>query len=478
MSETDRAAAQELASKGRFGDTMLMHVNPIEVQMLHENSPGGLTINPETGQPEAFLPLLAGLAAGYLGPSIGISAALGAGLGTFGGSMLQGDDFKTAALSGALSFGLGSMFQAAGGAGDAAGAAGSQAATQAAGATAAEQAAAQTLADGAMLSGAAPTNISAPMGYGGPSVGGQAWNQVHADRTMGEKFLAIGDRIADPNVGVGGVLKDTFTGDPIGTAAAGIGLLGGGGQTLTGTDAYSYGDYGVGQGGKRNISRSNNMVAPEYKGQPGEDYRPGVDPEYTYFGNFTQKQYAEGGGVRPAEGPNMRNISGQRLREAMQTQQYANGGQVTANADNPVVKEAIAAILGSHPEPEVAVQRYVSLYGEEAFMELRQHVSKRSSEGTRQQGGLAALDGRKIEGPGTGMSDDIPAMIDGQQPAAMSTGEYVVPADVVSAMGDGDTDAGVNRMDSLVDDVRVQKTGRRAQPAPLNPTETLQAAMA
>ena len=119
-----KTKASEIASKGRYGDTMLVHMNPIEVQLMHENSPTGLTINPETGQPEAFLPLLAGLAGGYLGPglfgtymsTLG-ATALGAGLGSFGGHLVQGDDLGRAALggltTGALSYGLGGMFQGA-----------------------------------------------------------------------------------------------------------------------------------------------------------------------------------------------------------------------------------------------------------------------------------------------------------------------------------------------------------------------------
>lgn len=55
--------ARELAKKGRYGDSMLMHVNPLEVAMLAKT--GRITINPDTGMPEAFfflLPLLASLA--------------------------------------------------------------------------------------------------------------------------------------------------------------------------------------------------------------------------------------------------------------------------------------------------------------------------------------------------------------------------------------------------------------------------------
>jgi hypothetical protein len=113
-----RQQAAELASKGRYGDTMMVHMNPIEVDALAQLSPtGALTTNPDTGQPEAFLPLLGALAGGWLAPSmgIGLTAAMGAGLGSFAGSLAQGDDFGTAMAGGLMSFGMGSMLNAAGG---------------------------------------------------------------------------------------------------------------------------------------------------------------------------------------------------------------------------------------------------------------------------------------------------------------------------------------------------------------------------
>ena len=54
--------AERLAAQGRYGDTMLVHMNPAEVEGIASLIPGGkLTTNPETGQPEAFI--LAALAA-------------------------------------------------------------------------------------------------------------------------------------------------------------------------------------------------------------------------------------------------------------------------------------------------------------------------------------------------------------------------------------------------------------------------------
>ena len=55
--------AERLAAQGRFGDSMLVHMNPEEVQGIASLAPGGrLTINPQTGQPEAFLSAIAALA--------------------------------------------------------------------------------------------------------------------------------------------------------------------------------------------------------------------------------------------------------------------------------------------------------------------------------------------------------------------------------------------------------------------------------
>ena len=62
--------ASVLADQGRYGDSMLVHMNPAEVQGLASLSPtGSLTVNPQTGQPEAFLPFLAPMLGSLLAPS-------------------------------------------------------------------------------------------------------------------------------------------------------------------------------------------------------------------------------------------------------------------------------------------------------------------------------------------------------------------------------------------------------------------------
>jgi hypothetical protein len=70
---------------------------------------------------------------------------------------------------------------------------------------------------------------------------------------------------------------------------------------------------------------------------------------------------------------------------------------------------------------------------------------------------------RLLKGPGDGMSDDIPATIANKQPARLADGEFVVPADVVSHLGNGSTDAGAKHLYKMMDKVRKARTGKKAQ---------------
>ena len=70
---------------------------------------------------------------------------------------------------------------------------------------------------------------------------------------------------------------------------------------------------------------------------------------------------------------------------------------------------------------------------------------------------------RLLRGPGDGMSDNIPATIGGRQPARLADGEFVVPADVVSHLGNGSTEAGAKRLHEMMNKVRVDRTGKKKQ---------------
>jgi hypothetical protein len=96
------------------------------------------------------------------------------------------------------------------------------------------------------------------------------------------------------------------------------------------------------------------------------------------------------------------------------------------------------------------------------------------------QGGLMSLarggalggysdGGRLLKGPGDGMSDNIPASISNRQPARLADGEFVVPADVVSHLGNGSTDAGAKVLYKMMDQVRRARTGNPKQGKQIKP---------
>jgi hypothetical protein len=80
---------------------------------------------------------------------------------------------------------------------------------------------------------------------------------------------------------------------------------------------------------------------------------------------------------------------------------------------------------------------------------------------------------RLLKGPGDGMSDSIPANIGGKQPARLADGEFVVPADVVSHLGNGSTDAGAKKLYSMMDNIRKARTGRKKQAPAVKPEKYL-----
>jgi len=94
------------------------------------------------------------------------------------------------------------------------------------------------------------------------------------------------------------------------------------------------------------------------------------------------------------------------------------------------------------------------------------------------RGGNASLGsysdgGHLLKGPGDGMSDHIPATIGGKQPARLADGEFVIPADVVSHLGNGSTDAGAKQLYKMMDKIRKARTGRKSQGKQINPNKYL-----
>ena len=135
-----------------------------------------------------------------------------------------------------------------------------------------------------------------------------------------------------------------------------------------------------------------------------------------------------------------------------------------------IVKEAVRAIRGEHPQPERAIAEYIEIYGEEDFAALQEMVTQdQALEGmgeapvqvaeaseTVEEMPLMAARGGALNGPGKGRDDQIPVLA--------SDGEYIIAADVVSGLGDGSTKAGAQTLDAMADRVRQMRTGTEKQP--------------
>jgi hypothetical protein len=127
-----------------------------------------------------------------------------------------------------------------------------------------------------------------------------------------------------------------------------------------------------------------------------------------------------------------------------------------------LIEQTEMAIRGrlSPEEAEIIINRFIDEYGAEAFNSLRDQILQEIVPDSQTQG--------LIEGQGGGMDDQIQGMIGDQQRVAVSPGEFIVPADVVSGLGDGDTDAGADELDAMMDRVRVERTGTTEQPPRLS----------
>ena len=88
-------------------------------------------------------------------------------------------------------------------------------------------------------------------------------------------------------------------------------------------------------------------------------------------------------------------------------------------------------------------------------------------------GGIANLPSRYLGTAEDGMADTIPATIDGKDPAALAGGEFVVAADVVSGLGNGNSEAGAKELYDMMDRVRKARTGTTKQGKQINPRQMM-----
>jgi hypothetical protein len=476
--------AHNVQSAGRGDDKVLVHMTPKEVgglQALAMAHGGSLTINPQTGLPEAgflksLLPMVAGLALGPAG--LGLSALqAGAVTGLAGAAM-------TGSLGKGLMMGLGAY----GGAGLGAGLS-SMGTTAPTAATPALNVATPT-ASGASLgveglktnlygpgqgvfsttpsvasSGIPAYSGSVPFASAQPAIAGS----TNVMRTLPTQATVDSASLAAPQTSfdkLGAGIKKTFSGGTQGfkdlyaasEAAAPYSGLASLGSTALGSYYDKQGEGGPAKDSPGLIrpytyERTQNPEAYDI-GAPMWAETPGSSRERNYF---TEKYTA----LKPYEAP------GPEYRKA------ANGGLMGMAIGGPVEQMAAQNAVGAntgYPMAGINTSMYSNpmVQRPEATNVISPSgdagVGAYSGEPRFAEGGLPNLGdysdgGRLLKGPGDGVSDSIPAVIGKRQPARLADGEFVVPARIVSEIGNGSTEAGARKLYAMMD--RVQKARRK-----------------
>lgn len=478
--------AKQLESRGRNGDTELVHMSKEEVKALQGlASIGGthMTRNPDTGLHEAFnmkslIPIAAGIGGSFVGmPWLGALAAAGmttAETGSLSKGLMAG--VGSYALGGLGSAALGAGGTAlASGAADAATQAGTQAAADAAaqGATqgvgdAAAQAATQGAMQQGLQQGAGDLAGQFSAGDIASQMAQQQGGNAAMQQSLGQSFPSLSsDQLAQ--------VTSEGTPDLMAQRAAMLDRFGqanysmspsgavtqappiGGNFNPSATDklgALSAGDYmNIAKDNPGAVLGTGTMLMDAFSQQPGPPKEESDDsvlsrahlvPDY-YTRN--SRQFATGG------------------LASLPPKAYACGGPVAFDGGGPV------GMGGNTMYPQSGVQS--PMYNQPTQMPMERSVlrtgyEQMTDEDTGDQvfaaGGLTTLrHGRAIRGPGDGMSDNVPATIGGVEPARLADGEYVVPADAVSHIGNGSTDAGVRKLDGMMSRIRKARTGNQKQ---------------
>jgi hypothetical protein len=442
--------AQEVAKAGRFWDTTLIHVAPEELRGLASLMPNGkLTVNPTTGLPEAFffLPFLAGLGSMFAPAAAG--TALTAGM-TAGGTAAATGLGALAAGAPAAATGLTS----AGLAGTSAGLAANAAAPALAGAGAtgsALGAAMPSVIGGTTAASSLPVAGAAglPSVLGGtPMAGTGALGAAGAAAPITGSTAAGGAAsMAGPTIAAANALPAAATGAG---AAGGAAKAGGLGALFGGMDAGKMLQYGAlasmmmpqGGGGGGDEGGGGKKGKRYSRGDAANNTGSVNDSEFDYFPD--SHYYKSGGLVRG----------------------YAEGGLASLAPQEPeandeqLIDMTVAALQGQAPNADAIIQQFIQVFGPDALRDLIQQV----------QGGGGAPQG-------DGMSDSVPATVTGQngqsEPAALSEGEFVVPADVVSGLGNGSTEAGAQQLEGMMQRTRQMRTGGVVQPPAMNPRSVM-----
>ena len=406
--------ANLMKMQGRMGDTELVHMTKPEVKGLA--SLGVLSTNPNTGLPEAFLGSLGGFFRDFVAP-VAIGAISGGTLAPFtvaGYQMAKtgamGGNFVDAATAGLLSFAGGKLGQQIG--------AGLSGATNAAGTSAAADAIQQGYTQG--LSEAGTANVIRP-DLVSEGIKNTATGAIVGGGPLSPALGATGDIVTrGVTDGVAPSLMDRVSGAIV--------------------DAIPKTPEGIGRAIGTGLGNLASDVMLQEKLQSENIPKEVKDAETVQQEFSTGKlqnlnpQYAD------------RDLSASRIVGAMQGTQAPL--QFTDPSYSPAVTGNLSSILGAKNGGGL----------EDALESITEGAEKIAD----MEGGQLYFEGM-VKGDGDGMSDEIPFSIEGQQPALLSRDEYVLPADVVSALGNGSSNAGADMLDKFMTDVREKSMGRERQ---------------
>lgn len=482
--------AEQLRNMGRGEDTMLVHMTPNEVnslQGLAQAAGGSLTINPDTGLPEAsflkkLLPTLLGVGLNFILPGSGIVASLGGKAATAGLLTAAG----TTALTGSLQKGLAAGLGAFGGAslaggiqGALSGAAptsGAAAATPPAGALPARV---PTL-PGPNLTGmpaaraASAFSPSQAMGVSSQLAGAPAMPAALGGGAAPLPTLAApAARAALPAaLGVNTAPLPTLPADLAARASAAPAAQRGLGGFMQGFSNTARGTMsGLGASLATPMAASGVLGTVSSLATPSGgrmDSRGAVDNSYQgpYYAQQRRPQFAEStadilGSSRErdyfnVDVPEIYNVSGQLVQPGTTTAPgtpiYQNVLNPRARRGQPMYTQRVVPYMGLEQEEDRFAEGGTVRLADGAFVVDARTVSELGN-GSSNAGHeiLSRLGGRPIRGPGDGVSDSVPARIGRDQPARVARDEVVFSPEAVRRMGRGNEQRGAQRLYSLME---------------------------
>lgn len=418
-----KGIASVLAAQGRGPDTTLVHMTPGEVnalQGLASLQGGSLTVNPTTGLPEAgilgqFLPMLAGAAAAYFtGGSSLAAAAAGGGTG-----LLQHGNLQGAAMGALGGLGGGSL-------------------------------------EGALLGSGEGLMPLASEGIAGGASLNPLVSQTALPSFTELGVNAAGTPLSEPLMSEGAkmsMLPQGTTASPFPITADQITAA----SASPGIDPASMSSASNTLGASKPSFWNSNDIGSNFYDKTGSGMSITGKPGITWLGAGA----GLGGAMMLGNHANQvaRQNAEERLRRGDPYSPDSMYQQSIANARLPVAGRGWAAggITGVYPNriPEREVVNDPT-----AQVGTEPHVDPFTGQ---QQGGMAgggiAGQPRFLKGAGDGMSDSIPAHIEGKHPAALANEEFVVPADVVSGLGNGSSEAGAKQLHAMMDRIRKARTG-------------------